>query len=269
MLTDSPAPLPSATVVLLRDGDDGPEVLLVLRHARASFGASYVFPGGVHEPADRGAGPHCDGLDDATASRRLNLPAGGLRYYSAAIRELFEETGILLACRAGDDGAPLMLADNAFEDWRQGVHSGDVQWTDFLARFGLRLACDELHYFAYWVTPRCRPKRFTTRFFAAALPAGQHASHDGAELTDSCWLTPDAALQAARSEDLTLPPPTRATLEELRRFDSTAAVLAWAGECQAAGVNCILPAMLDAGGRTRIVLPGEPDYPPDHEGQEA
>lgn len=265
----APEPLPSATVVVLRDGDTAPEVLLVLRHARASFGASYVFPGGVHEVVDREAGPHCDAFDDAAASARLGLPAGGLRYYSAAIRELFEETGILLARRVDDDGSATYVAGNDYEEWRSAVHSGECAWTDFLARFRLRLACDALQYFAYWVTPRGQRKRFSARFFAARLPDGQAASHDGTELTDSRWTTAHAALQAAKRDEITLPPPTRATLTALQEFQSVEAVLDWAADCQAAGVNCILPALIGASDRQRVVLPGEKDYPADHEGAES
>ena len=259
------APRPSTTVVLLRDAAAGPETLLVLRHADASFGASYVFPGGVNEPVDQEVGAHAGGADDALLSRRLGLAACGLACFSAAIRELVEETGVLLARRAG---AAELIADCDFDALRGPLNAGHLSWAELLQRESLTLACDRLHYFAWWVTPRVFGRRYATRFFAARSPAGQQACHDGDELTDSCWLTPAAALAAAVSDEITLPPPTRATLEQLRRFQGVQAALAWADREEARGVDCILPAVLQDGGRQRIVMPGSADYPADHRGCE-
>ncbi|MCB1845126.1 MAG: hypothetical protein KDI09_19325, partial [Halioglobus sp.] len=138
---------------------------------------------------------------------------------------------------------------------------------EFLLQRDLRLACDQLRYFSYWVTPRGRPKRFTTRFFATALPAGQQAHHDGKELTGSRWITPASALQAADAGQMAMPPPTRATLSDLARFCSVDEILDWAGMQQASGVSCILPAVIGKGEGARIVLPGSDDYPADHVGK--
>ncbi|NNL54411.1 MAG: NUDIX domain-containing protein [Woeseia sp.] len=263
------APRQSATVVLLRDGTRGPEVLLVLRHARASFGASYVFPGGVKEDCDAQVHERCYGTTDEIASRKLGVNTGGLSFYSAAIRELFEETGILLAHRAGNGDELVQVTDNDCDAERNELNNGDLLWPDFLADRQLSLACDALHYFAFWVTPRVSRKRFSTRFFMAAMPCGQLACHDGAELTDSCWMRPKDALAAAAVDEMLLPPPTRKTLQELSGFTSVAGALGWAGEQESAGVGCILPAILGPRNEQRIVLPGNPDYPADHRGQEA
>ncbi|MGB5738761.1 MAG: hypothetical protein WBM54_05395 [Woeseia sp.] len=259
-------PRPSATVVLLRDSANGPEVLLVLRHERASFGASYVFPGGVNEDSDAAVHARCHGLTDEVASQRLGVRAGGLDFYSAAIRELFEETGILLAHRAGAGDAFLQVMDNACEAEREMLNSGELSWQDFLDEHALSPACEALHYFAFWVTPRIFKKRFSTRFFMAALPGTQLACHDGAELTDSCWMRPVDALASATADEMTLPPPTRATLKELTRFASVSDALDWARRCEQAGVECTLPAMLGPRNQQRIILPGSPDYPSDHRG---
>ncbi len=268
--TEAPGePRPSATVVLLRSGESGPEVLLVLRHARASFGASYVFPGGVNEPVDTRVHERCLPLTDARASARLHLARGGLDYYSAAIRELFEETGILLARRAGGRGGPCLVTDNACDGERAALNRGELAWPDFLANENLVLACDLLRYFAYWVTPRIFSKRYSTRFFVAELPAGQDACHDGNELTDSCWMRPADALAAAKRDHMVVPPPTKATLQALSRHACASDIMAWAQGCEDQGVNCILPAILGSEDQQRIVLPGSPDYPSDHQGQQS
>lgn len=249
--------------MLLRDARGGPEALLVLRHEQASFGASYVFPGGVSEACDEAVAAHSGSEDDASLSRRLGIAAGGLAFYSAAIRELFEETGVLLARRAGEDAR---LDDG--ESLRSRLNAGTLAWPELLASEGLTLACDRLHYFSFWVTPRVFDRRYSTRFFLARAPAGQRARHDGGELTDSRWLRPPDALAREAAGDMSLPPPTRATLEALARFEDLDAALEWARGCEKDGVNCLLPAVLGEGGRRRIVLPGSPDYPADHEGCE-
>ncbi len=261
-------PRPSSTVVLLRDAPAGPEVLLVLRHERAAFGASYVFPGGVTEPDDTAVAARCGDADDAQLSRRLGLNEGGLVYFSAAIRELFEETAVLLAHRAADAGEPRLVDDDGCDALRDALNDGSLAWRDLLEQERLTLACDELCYFSHWVTPRFFDKRFSTRFFAARLPQGQHACHDGGELTDSVWLRPSEALAAAADGKLELPRPTERTLATLAAFTDVAAALAWAREQEKGGVPCLLPAVVGDGDERRIVMPGSRDYPADHMGCE-
>lgn len=258
--SDFPLPRPSATVVLLRDTETGPEVLLMLRNAAASFGASFVFPGGLCEAGDAHIAALCDGLDPGTTGFDGEE---GTVYYSAAIRELFEESGILLACYA--DGS--LVADNAFDEFRLPIQNGELAWPDFLRAKDLRLACDRLTYFAWWVTPRCRSKRYTTRFLLGAAPQHQHASHDGAELTDSRWLRPADALQLGR-DNMPLPRPTRAVLSDLAKHDTVADAIAWATEEQGSGVRCILPYGVEKAGKQTFVVPGDPLYPAELEGAE-
>jgi 8-oxo-dGTP pyrophosphatase MutT (NUDIX family) len=185
------------------------------------------------------------------------VPRGGLDYYSAAIRELFEETGVLLARNGPTGEYPVDAAA-----WRRQLNAGEVPWNDLLERHDLALECESLHYFAYWITPRERPRRFSTRFFLARLPEGQAATHDGRELTDSRWATPADALAANDAGDIVLPPPTLATLRDIRGFACVEELLAWARRRSEAGVPRILPAILRSGGKDRVVLPGHPDYPP-------
>jgi 8-oxo-dGTP pyrophosphatase MutT (NUDIX family) len=251
------APLPSATVALVRRGVDGPELLLVLRHSGASFGDSYVFPGGLLEAQDYDVWHRCDGPDAGKANSILDLDNGGLAYYSAAIRELFEEAGVLLARSA--DGS---WVDSAgFADYRVALYEGQLSWPEFLDRYDLRLACDALHYFAFWVTPREISKRFSTRFFIAALPGGQEASHCGTELTDSCWRTPAAALAESGEPGFRLPRPTQASLETLGSFADVASLLDWAREQANCGVDCKRPAIISVQGKPRIVMPDDQLYP--------
>lgn len=244
-------PAPSATVVLARAGHSLPELLLGRRHARAAFGASHVFPGGLVEAQDREAGPRCQGPSAAEANRALGLDDGALDYYSAAIRELFEETGILLARDAtgqlpaaatGHDGEP-------YRSERSALLSGELSWPAFLERHGLTLSADCLTYFAWWITPAARPARFSTRFFLATLPPGQAARHDGRELTDSCWITAADALAAGRRGELQLPPPTAATLRDLSALAGLDELRQWAAGRATAGVSPILPVVETRNGR--------------------
>ena len=162
--------LPSSTVVLVRDGVPGPELLLVLRHGKASFANSYVFPGGLVEAQDHDVAERCDGQTEAGARRLLDVGSGALAYYSAAIRELFEEAGVLLA--RGADGR--WVNSEALAAYRTGLHDGTANWGEFLARYDLRLACDALRYFAFWVTPR----EVRRRFSRIQPPARQPVSGD-------------------------------------------------------------------------------------------
>lgn len=254
-------PRPSSTVVLLRDSAAGPEMLLVERHARAAFGATHAFPGGVNERVDEAVGDRCPGVSPAALDARLGVDCGGLAYFSAAVRELFEETAILLATRGGEPARP---ADR--ESLRRDLNAGKLAWPAFLETEGLALACDALRYFSWWVTPRCYARRYSTRFFAARLPEGQRARHDGAELTDSRWMTARGALAAAEAGEIELPPPTRATLAQLGPFATTDEILGWAALREREGVDCILPAVIGEGKERRIVMPGDADYPDGHRG---
>lgn len=261
---DAAVARPSATVVLVRPGQGAPEFFLVHRHARAAFGASYVFPGGLLDAGDCDAEAFSRGFSAEDANRCLGLAAGGFDYYCAAIRELFEETGVLLA---RDPGGALVAADATtaaeLETARAALNAGSLRWPDFLRERGLTLAADALQYFAWWITPRARPKRFSTRFFLAALPEGQAAAHDGRELTDSRWATAAEALTAHDAGDLVLPPPTRATLADLAGCGTPDALFDWASRRRAAGVPRILPVIVSSGGRESILMPGHPDYPAD------
>lgn len=227
-------PRPSATVVLLRESDRGTEILFVKRRSGDAFGDSWTFPGGVLDDDEHIARTCCCGLTEAEANSILDVEDGGLDYFSTAVRELFEETGVLLV-----NGA----IDLSMDEARHPLMRGDASWTVFLQSNGLTVACNALHYFSHWITPSALPKRWTTRFFLAELPQGQEAEPDGIEVTESIWLTADKALQHAREGLGKLPYPTRKTLESFAGLNSIQEYRNWARQRQAEGVPAIQPEM--------------------------
>jgi 8-oxo-dGTP pyrophosphatase MutT (NUDIX family) len=257
-------PAPSATVVVARAVDPVPEFLLVKRHAGAAFGASHVFPGGLVEAQDRAARSRCR-RPSLAANRDLEGEGEALDYCSAAVRELFEETGLLLACDEAGQLPPAASGDHGelYPKERLALLSGELSWPEFLERHGLTVSADRLTWFAWWITPTARSARFSTWFFLADLPPGQVARHDGRELTDSCWITAQDALVAAQRGDLKLPPPTVATLRELAAQAGLGELQAWARRCEAGGVSPVLPIIETRSGRERIIMPGDAEYPVD------
>ncbi|MEO6364287.1 MAG: NUDIX domain-containing protein, partial [Caldimonas sp.] len=222
-------PRAAATLVVVREaGEGGFEVLLSRRAERGDHNSgAWVFPGGIVEASDGGAHAACDGLDDAAASARLGLAAGGLDFFVAAVRECFEESGLLFARDASGQWVDLDAVDaGRLGPWRGTLHRGERDMAALCISENIRLAMDRLVYFSHWLTPLGRPKRFDTRFFLAVLPPGQTAAHDGTELVEQQWLRPADAL--ARSQQLKLLTPTLKTLQLLAGFADMAGVMAWA-----------------------------------------
>ena len=249
----SPAPAkPSATIVLLRESSGGPEVLLVKRRAGDAFGDNYAFPGGVVDEDESASHEYSQGKTADEANTELSVAEGGLDYYSAAIRELFEETGILLA---RDDSGDWSQGGPNISTLRKEVDQGTRQWSNFLRDQGLRMASDALHYFAHWETPLSLPKRWSTRFFLAEVPPGQDATHDGSELTDCRWLIAADALSLGRDGGMQLPIPTISTLRYLTEFDSVGEVLGWAKNRMDQGIEKILPGEKMSGGKIKYIYP--------------
>jgi len=258
---NNPVPaLPSATVVMLRECAGPPELLMVKRRSGDAFGDSYAFPGGVVDHDESAAHGLIDGITPEEADAILHLPTNGLDYYSAAIRELFEETGILLA--RTDDGAWANVTPQ-LQDLRVDVDKGRLPWSEFLGQQGLRIACDALHYFAYWQTPLDRHKRWSTRFFLAAAPAGQDALHDGSEVTDSRWLTARQAFDGARDRSMKLPLPTIRNLRNMEHCQSVDEMIAWAKANQREGIIKLRPILIERDGKSHWTVWGDKDYPAD------
>ncbi|MEO7854020.1 MAG: NUDIX hydrolase [Rubrivivax sp.] len=191
----------AASLLILRDGPRGTEVLLMRRPERGDNdfrSGMCVFPGGVLDRADADAHRFCLGLDDRVASARLGLPEGGLNYFIAAVRESFEEVGLLYACEA--DGRPIDVQahESTLRQWRVALHRGEASMAGLCQAQDWRLDLRAMAYFAHWLTPVTRPKRFDTRFFVRVAPPAQQAQPDMGEALELLWLTPDEALDPQR-----------------------------------------------------------------------
>jgi 8-oxo-dGTP pyrophosphatase MutT (NUDIX family) len=223
----SAIPKQAATVLLLRDGAPGLEVYLLRRTKGMPFaGGMTAYPGGGVDPRDGDteiawAGPSpaqwatAFGCDERTARELV----------CAAVRETFEEAGVLLA--GADDGS--VIPDVSGDDWeaqRQALLSRELSLAELLAGRGLALRSDLLRPFAHWITPPVEPRRYDTKFFAAALPVGQEARHVSGEADEAAWLTPSAALQELAAGARPMLPPTSHTLGQLEPFPDVAAALA-------------------------------------------
>ncbi|HMM50643.1 MAG TPA: NUDIX hydrolase [Burkholderiaceae bacterium] len=247
------APRPAATVVLLRDSDRGPEVLMLRRHGNSDvLGGVYVFPGGKLDDADSADASVARAGAPAEALReRLGEPGLDARlaaaFFVAACRETFEEASVLLA-----RDADALLAERALRRAREGQ-----LFAALLAELGLQLASDALVPFTRWITPKVPAmmnKRFDARFFAAALPGGQQARHDEHEATDSVWLTPREAIERYRRREIVLAPAQIMTLAQVGRRASVAEVLE---EARRRPPPVIEPESFEAEGVRTAVYPGD------------
>ena len=253
----------AATVMLVRDVDDGMEVFMLRRNLKSDFvGGAYVFPGGAVDEADRHADLEavCEGRSDDEASVLLNVDRGGLAYWVAAIRESYEEAGVLLAYNLDGDVISFAADDMAerFRVHRKAVDSGDLRLIEVCELEHLRLAVDQIHYFSHWITPVGPPRRYDTRFFVAAAPAEQVPLHDDRETIASLWVRPADALARHRAGELDMIMPTISNLEAIVRFNRSSELL----EAAAAigEIPAILPRIANVGDGVRILLPGDDGY---------
>ena len=214
------APLPSATVLLLRDGADGLEVFMVERSGRVgAFAGAMVFPGGKVAPEDSSAELR------ALADNAESLDDEAFGFAVSSVREAFEECGVLLAHR---EGATLTDAELApLAGFRDAIGRNRAPFARFLADHGLRLDMAGLAPFSRWVTPVFRPKRFDTMFFLAAVPPDQTLSHDGSETVHGLWTRPQEVIDAAdRDRKYSLYFATRLNLMDLAQSGTVAEALA-------------------------------------------
>jgi len=219
-------PRPAATILLLRDADGGPEVLMTRRPLKASFApGAYVFPGGVVDATDTVA------IDRGLALVRDDQPPEILSYATAAIREAFEELGVLLARGGGDERELARVAAQL------GQHR-DENLFDQIAAHGLRLALDEVHWFSHWITDRDLPKRFDARFFVARMPKHQEPVADEGEQFEPIWVNPAAGLERHERGEFNIIFPTIRTLRQLSAFGSTDEILERARTQKQVWVSC-------------------------------
>jgi len=257
-------PRHAATVVLLRDAADGAagiEAYLLRRQKTMAFAAGmYVFPGGSVDPrdeslpADAWVGPRpAEWTTLLSADERL-----ATALVCAAVRETFEESGVLLAATGGGD----VVADTTGDDWeadRLALLDRSLSLAELLSRRGLVLRADLLRPWAHWITPEVEPRRFDTRFFVAALPVGQRTRDVGGEADRVTWARPADVLAAAERGELGMLPPTAFTLSELSAYETVADVLA-AGDAR--DIRPVLPKIvLTDDDEARLLLPHDEGYP--------
>jgi 8-oxo-dGTP pyrophosphatase MutT (NUDIX family) len=259
-------PRDAATVMLLRpaaaghaepDGGAGLQVYMLRRRSSMAFAAgAYVFPGGSVDASDDDASIAWAGPDAAEWGGRLGAPAELARtLVCAAVRETFEESGVLLA---GPDAGTVLAAteDERWEEDRRQLLAGSLSLAQLLHRRGLVLRSDLLRPWARWITPVTEERRYDTRFFAAALPAGQIARDVSGEADETAWLEPGAALEAAGRREIALFPPTAVTLGELRACGTVPAALAARRR-----MTALIPEVMVAEGAAWLTVPDSVEYP--------
>ena len=259
-------PKKAATVILLRDKKpEGFEVFLLKRHEKSSFmGGNFVYPGGRVDQND-GTLEICSFSKGMTFDKAQTILRGtssreeSFAYWIAAIRELFEEAGVLLAY---DQKGNLFQKGNRdeqekFLNYRELLQKRKISICEMAQNEKLLFALDELYYYAHWITPEARSERFDTRFFLAQYPFGQEASHDQKETTAGIWITPRKALEENLKGEVMLSPPTLKTLEDLSRFKSIDEVF-----CSLKGkeIQPILPILTKISDNPLIIFPWDPEY---------
>lgn len=255
-MTKIVTPRPASTILLLRDARDANEleVFMMVRHYEIDFNSgALVFPGGSVDRNDQ----------EIIARPELysggeGLDAGALSFRIAAIRETFEESGILLARPKGSTA--LVDASRAGEieaTHRAALNERKTTFLDVLAQNDLWLALDELVPYAHWITPEGMPKRFDTWFFLAAAPPDQLGAHDGRESTDSIWVSPREALAGGESGRFKLPFPTTRNLIKLGKQASVSAALE---DSKGRDIVTVMPVLTRLNGGRQLRIPIEAGY---------
>jgi 8-oxo-dGTP pyrophosphatase MutT (NUDIX family) len=225
-------PRRAATVMLLRDSAAGPAVHMLRRRASMAFaGGAYAYPGGGVDPRDDDRLVRWAGPPRARWAERLGVDEPGAQaIVCAAVRETFEEAGVLLAGPTPSS----VVGDTTGDDWeadREALVARDVSFAEFLDRRGLVLRSDLLAAWARWITPEFEPKRYDTFFFVAALPEGQRTRNASTEADRTVWIAPGEATEGYDRGELLMMPPTIATLRQLSPYGSAADALAAASGC--------------------------------------
>lgn len=242
---------PAATVVILRDGPDGIETFMVVRHHAIDFASgALVFPGGKVDPQD--STPDWDELAPASA------PSPTREYYVAAARETFEEAGFLLARRKGTQA--MLGADDVrriVERDRARLIKNELTFAELCRRESLEVAIDMLVPFAHWITPAPVPKRFDTQFLLVAAPVAQMGAHDGSESVEGIWIRPEVALRDADEKRRTLVFATAMNLKKLSAYRTVAETVA---ATRATPVVTVMPRMERSPEGRKLHIPAEAGY---------
>ena len=249
----------ASTVMVVRDAPDL-QVFMLRRNLNSDFvGGAYVFPGGAVDPADRAPAllERCVDRDDAGASALLGIETGGLGFWVAAIRETFEEAGVLFAHHRRD-GRRVEGGSDDYDRARRAIGRRELDFLEFVEREDLVLDTGALHIFSHWITPQGMPRRYDTWFFVAEAPEGHGYLHDDTETVDSTWVRPGDALAAAMRQELSIIFPTQRNLEAIGRFDASRSLLDVAAA--ASSVEAVQPRIVSDGNGVRLLLPGDPGY---------
>lgn len=259
-------PSPAATVILMRETPAGSlEVFLLKRHEASAFmGGNFVYPGGRMESGDEDKGllRYCRGQSPRPAGYAIETdedPKESLAYPMCALRELFEEAGILLAYDGAGDlwATDSPLHRDRFASYRRSIDQKDMTMTDLAQRETLFFAFDRLFYVDRWITPEARNIRFDTRFYLAFCPEGQQASSDQTETVEGVWMSPREALEANLKGSIALSPPTLETLEVLSPFANRASVLQFVRDREP---RTVLPILTKAPDGPVILFPWDEEY---------
>jgi 8-oxo-dGTP pyrophosphatase MutT (NUDIX family) len=253
---DPVTPRDAATVMLVRSSVAGLEVYMLRRKASMAFApGAYVFPGGSVDARDADEEVAWTGPDAAEWGRVFDAPPALARaLVCAAVRETFEESGVLLAGESAD----AVVADTTSDEWeadRQALLHRSVSLAELLRRRGLVLRADLLRPWSRWITPVVEPRRFDTRFFAAELPVGQRTRDVGGEASEVAWVAPEKAFKAGERGEISLFPPTAVTLSELAACGDLETVLT--GPRQVAP---IIPEVQVREGAVWLTVPGHNDF---------
>jgi len=249
-MSEAPTPVPAATILMLRDGPDGLETFMVVRHHQIDFASgALVFPGGKVDQGDFDVRDYCHGVDHSDDTT-VGLMAG-------ALREAFEECGILLARPAGSEELISGERLKALTPYRDRLHKGEISLADFLKQEALILACDKLQHFAHWITPDMMPKRFDTHFYLAAAPADHLALHDGHESVDSVWISPADAMAGAKDKTYTIIFPTMMNIEMLGESRSVDEAMQMAAQ---RNIVTVLPVVEQREDGNYLCIPADAGY---------
>jgi 8-oxo-dGTP pyrophosphatase MutT (NUDIX family) len=220
---------------------------------------AYVFPGGAVDAED-GASDVAFGMSDDVACARLSVESGGLAYYVAALRELFEEAGLLVACTSdGDDVGFVGRSDfERLGEQRRALNAGELRFVDMMRGAGLRVNLRGVAYLAHWITPDGLPRRYDTRFFVVLAPSGQRATHDAGETVADLWIRPRDALAAHDRGEIDIMVPTRRTLGAIAHFGEAHEVISYARSL--GPVATVNPLRAERDGAPVILLPGDEGF---------
>jgi len=244
----------ASTVIVLRETGAGIETFMLCRHQRSGFmGGAHVFPGGKVDPSDSAPG-WIARVDRAAESLSHALgeadAESGLGLLVAAVRETFEEAGVLFATTAPDADLPQARAQ---------LHRGG-SFVELASELDVKIHSTALTPYARWITPKMESRRFDTRFYIAVLPEGQRASHDGTETTSAAWLQPANAIDDMLAGRIKLAPPTVRTLHWLADFDDADAVIT---DALSRKPPLVRPRIVSGDSGWFLALPGDPEHPED------